>query len=343
MCAASSPLASLIIVCWNSSKHLPRCLECLLLQTFQNFEVIIVDNGSDDNGTTGLEEKYPKLNLRVERLPSNLGFAAANNLGARLARGKWLVLLNADAFPEEDWLAELLRASESHPEIASFSSRQIQAGNPEILDGAGDAYHVSGLAWRIGLGYPSERYGLDSAEIFSPCAAAAMYLREAFLDVGGFDEDFFSYFEDVDLGFRLQLRGYRCLYAPKAVVHHIGSATFGERSDFAFYHSHRNLVWTFVKDMPTALFWRYVPAHLIANFIYLLYYTMRGRGKILWKAKWDALAGVGMALRKRRAIQRQRRISNVDLANSMEHGWLQPYLLGYHLRSVPDSSSKDKT
>lgn len=342
MCAVRSPLVSIIIVCWNSSKYLPRCLESISLQTFPNFEIIIVDNGSSDDGTAGLEEKFPKLDLRVERLASNLGFAVANNLGARYARGKWLILLNADAFPEPDWLAELITSSDKSPEIASFSSRQIQAGNPIILDGAGDAYHVSGLAWRIGLGYPSEQYGLDSERIFSPCAAAAMYLRQAFFDVGGFDEDFFSYFEDVDLGFRLQLRGYHCLYVPKAVVHHIGSATFGERSDFAFYHAHRNLVWTFVKNMPSTMFWQYLPAHFIANLIYLLYYTLRGRGKVLWKAKLDALLGLPKALEKRRAIQSQRRISNADLVSSMQRGWLQPYLLGYYLRDVLDSSQKDK-
>jgi GT2 family glycosyltransferase len=342
MYEANFPLVSLIIVCWNSSKHLPRCLESLSLQTFQNFEIIVVDNGSEDNSTTGLEQKHPNLKLRVERLPLNIGFAAANNLGARLARGKWLILLNADAFPEEHWLQELIRASDTHPEIASFSSRQLRAANPKLLDGAGDAYHVSGLAWRICLGYPSEQYGLDSAEIFSPCAAAAMYLHQAFMDVGGFDEDFFSYFEDVDLGFRLQLRGYRCLYVSKAVVHHIGSATFGERSDFAFYHSHRNLVWTFVKNMPSTMFWRYLAAHIIANLIYLLYYTMRGRGNVLWKAKWDALCGLPIAVKKRRIIQRQLRISNADLIRSMERGWLQPYLLGYYLRGVLNSAKKDK-
>lgn len=340
--ASSPPLASLIIVCWNSSKHLPRCMESISLQTFQYFEIIIVDNGSDDGGTAGLEEKYPGLNLRVERLPSNLGFAAANNLGARLARGKWLILLNADAFPKPDWLLELITAADAHPEITSFSSRQIQAGNPKILDGAGDAYHVSGLAWRIGLGYPSERYGLGSTEIFSPCAAAAMYLRQAFLEVGGFDEAFFSYFEDVDLGFRLQLRGYRCLYVPKAVVHHVGSATFGTLSDFAFYHSHRNLVWTFFKNMPADLLWRYLPAHIVASLIYVLYYTFRGRGKVLWKAKWNALRGLPGAFKKRIEIQKNRKATSMALLQIMERGWLQPFLLGYRLRRILASYQKDQ-
>jgi GT2 family glycosyltransferase len=327
-----SPYVSILIVCWNSSKCLPRCLASLSLQTFQGFEVIIVDNGSVDKGTDGLEKSYPGLRLRVERLPTNLGFASANNLAARIAQGRWLVMLNADAFPEPDWLAELIAATEVHPEFSSFSSRQLQASNPSILDGAGDAYHVSGMAWRLGMGYSADLNGLQESEIFSPCAAAAMYLRDAFLDVGGFDEDFFSYFEDVDLGFRLQLRGYRCMYLPKAVVHHVGSATLGQHSDFAFYHSHRNLVWTYVKNMPSGIFWVYLLEHLLANLIYVLYYALRGRGKVLIKAKYDAIKGLPAASKKRNTIQKSNKVPSSDLLKRMEHGWLQPYLLGYQLR-----------
>jgi GT2 family glycosyltransferase len=334
MISVTSPLISVVIVCWNSGNHLPRCLESLSRQTFQDFETIIVDNGSQDDSVDHLEERYPNIKMRVERLAKNLGFTAGNNIGARLAQGQWLVLLNADAFPEPAWLAELLKASEENPAFTSFSSRQLQAGHPEILDGAGDVYHVSGMAWRIDLGYPSESYGLEPAEIFSPCGAAAMYLREAFLALGGFDEDFFSYFEDVDLGFRLQLCGHRCLYVPQAVVHHVGSASFGQRSDFAFYHSHRNLIWTYVKNMPSKMFWLHMPEHILANLIYLFFYALRGRGKVLFKAKYDALKGLSIARKKRNTIQRERKVSNVALGRVMEHGLLKPYLLGYYLRKT---------
>jgi GT2 family glycosyltransferase len=332
MPTSTPPLISIVIVTWNSGKHLPRCLDCLAHQTLPDFEIVLIDNGSSDNSIAGLEQQYPHPGLRVERLAGNIGFAAGNNRGANLARGKWLVLLNADAFPEPDWLAGLIAASQAHPEFSSFSSRQLQASDPSILDGTGDAYHVSGMAWRLGLGYPADQNGLEKTEIFSPCAAAAMYLREAFLDVGGFDEDFFSYFEDVDLGFRLQLRGYRCLYVPGAVVHHVGSASLGQRSDFAFYHSHRNLVWTYVKNMPSGMFWVYLLEHLIANIIYVLYYVLRGRGKVLLKAKYDALKGLSAARKKRDTIQKRNRAASSDLLKRMERGWLQPYLLGYQLR-----------
>jgi GT2 family glycosyltransferase len=324
------PLVSVIIVTWNSKKYLQICLDKLASQIFRDFEIILVDNGSEDGTLDGLDENYSSLNLHIHKLNFNIGFAAANNIGVRTARGKWLALLNTDAFPEPDWLEKLLRSAEEYPEFSCFSSRQLQANNPSFLDGAGDAYHVSGLAWRIGLQYPSEQYGLNSSELFSPCAAAAMYLRDAFLEVGGFDEDFFSYFEDIDLGFRLQLKGHRCLYVPDAVVHHIGSATFGKLSDFAFYHSHRNLIWTFVKNMPSTLLWRYLPAHFLANLIYIAYYTMRGRGKVLWHAKWDAIRELSKIFRKRREIQGHIQVDPSTLLQRMEHGWLQPYMLEYN-------------
>ena len=322
----SLPLVSVIILAWNSKKYLPVCLDHLLAQTFHGFEIILVDNGSNDGASDGLREKYPSLNLHIHKLSSNQGFAVANNIGARLAHGKWLVLLNTDAFPEPDWLEKLLQATEDYPEFSCFSSRQIQANSPLFLDGAGDTYHVSGLAWRRYLGYPANQYGLEKLEVFSSCGA--------FLEVGGFDDAFFSYFEDVDLGFRLRLMGYRCLYVPDAVVHHIGSATLGVASDFALYHFHRNFMWSFVQNMPSPLLWKYLPAHIFANIVYLANYTLRGHRKVLWRAKWDALRGLPKVLKKRRQIQKLRRVSNADLLQAMERGWLQPYLLGYQLRRV---------
>ena len=163
------PLISIIVVCWNSKKYLPHCLSSLAAQTYRDFEVILIDNGSTDKSTMRLQENYPSINLRVERFETNQGFSVANNAGARLARGKWLALLNSDAFPQPDWLEQLLQAAENHPEFSFFASRQIQANANDLLDGAGDAYHVSGLAWRRYTGYPAAQFGLKSEEVFSPC------------------------------------------------------------------------------------------------------------------------------------------------------------------------------
>jgi GT2 family glycosyltransferase len=207
------------------------------------------------------------------------------------------------------------------------------------LDGAGDAYHISGLAWRRFAGFPAAQFGLESEEVFSACAAAALYSRQAFLQVGGFDESFFSYHEDIDLGLRLRLEGFRCLYVPEAVVYHVGSATLGAQSDFALYHWQRNFIWSFFKNMPLGLFWIALPSHLIANFIYQVNYTLRRRGRVLLNGKKDALRDLPRILRKRREIQKSRRISNLDLFYIMEHDFLQPYLLGYNIRKISRATS----
>jgi GT2 family glycosyltransferase len=128
------------------------------------------------------------------------------------------------------------------------------------------------------------------------------------------------------------------LYVPDAVVEHIGSATLGIQSDFALYHWQRNFIWSFIQNMPSALLWEALPAHLMANFIYQVYHTLRGHGSILLKAKMDALRGFSRALRKRRKIQKTRKVSNAEILRTMERGWLQPYLLGYHIRKIRRST-----
>jgi GT2 family glycosyltransferase len=328
------PLASVVIVTWNSARYLSLCLDALVAQVCQDFEVVIIDNDSTDGCLDEVENRWPDLRMRVERLGANKGFAFANNLGAHLARGRWLALLNPDAFPDPNWLENLLKTAAINPDIAFFASRQLQANAPHLLDGVGDAYHISGLAWRRFAGWPAAQYGLITEEVFSPCAAAALYSLQAFLMIGGFDEDFFSYHEDVDLGFRLRLRGFRCLYVPDAVVHHIGSAALGAQSDFALYHWQRNFIWSFVQNMPSVLFWLALPSHLIANFILIIKFTLQGRWSIIWKAKIDAVQGLRRAFHKRRESQQYRKASRGDLFQKMEHGLFQPYLLGYHKRRI---------
>jgi GT2 family glycosyltransferase len=321
----TSPLVSVVIVSWNSAKHLPRCLDALSEQTFQGFEVILIDNGSLDGGTNDLEQKYPQLALHLERLTSNLGFAWANNRGARIARGTWLALLNADAFPAPDWLEQLLQAANKYPDFSFFSSRQVQANRPDFLDGSGDEYHVSGLAWRRFYNYQAQTYGFKEEEVFSACGAAALYPRDDFLEVAGFDETYFSYFEDVDLSFRLRLIGKRCLYVPQAIVYHVGSASTGKISDFVIYHGHRNLVWTYFKNMPGSLFWRYLPLHFLMNLFFIISFTFKGKGLAILRAKIDAFRRLPAIIRTRRQIQNTRKTPVDEIWQAMNKDLFAPY------------------
>jgi GT2 family glycosyltransferase len=283
-------------------------LDSLKEQTYKNFEILIIDNGSVDDSVNSVEADYPQLNLRIKRLDKNTGFAYANNFGAQMARGKWLALLNADAFPEPDWLENLMAAASQYPN-ASFSSRQIQANNPEFLDGEGDLYRITGFAKRRSYNTPVYSADENLVEIFSPCAAAALYPRQAFLDAGGFDEDFFSYYEDVDLGFRLRLYGLASYYVPHAVVHHIGSASTGKMSDFSVYYEQRNLLWTYLKNMPSVLLWFSLPFHIVLSLAFFFKRTPR----IVWKAKLDAIRHLGKVIAKRKKIQKERQTSTREI------------------------------
>jgi GT2 family glycosyltransferase len=254
----------------------------------------------------------------------NTGFARGNNLAIAAASSEpeWIVLLNPDAFPEPRWLEELLAAAHRNPGFDAFGSKLVVAADPGVLDGAGDVYHVSGLVWRMGHGAPVVSLPEQAREVFSPCAAAAMYRRSALLEVGGFDEDYFCYVEDVDLGFRLRLAGFRCLYVPLSVAHHVGSGTTGgQHSSFAVYHGHRNLVWTYVKDMPGMLFWVFLPLHLAMNLVALVVFIVRGLGGVMFRAKRDALMGIPRMWRKRRQVQRKRVVSWRAILRVLEKGF----------------------
>jgi GT2 family glycosyltransferase len=296
---------TVIIVNWNSGELLAECLRRLKAQTVPPARVLVVDNASSDGSLAGAGELAD--NVAVLRMNANLGFAAGNNRALAECDTEFVALLNPDAFPEPNWIERLLAAARAHPEVAAFGSRQLCHGDPDILDGIGDNYHMSGLAWRERYRERQQAGDLAAREIFSPCAAAALYRRRDLADLGGFDEDFFCYQEDVDLGFRLRLAGHKAMYVPDAVVHHVGSAsTGGQWSDFAVYHGFRNPVWVFVKNMPGALFWLLLPLHVALNLASILLFSMRGQGGVILKAKWDALLGIPRMWRKRRAIQANR-------------------------------------
>jgi GT2 family glycosyltransferase len=298
-------MITVIIVNWNGGELLAECLRRLKAQTIQPARVLVVDNASSDGSMTGAGKLTD--NATVLRMNANLGFAAGNNRALAECDTEYVALLNPDAFPDPDWLERLLAAARLNADVAAFGSRQLCYDNPQYLDGIGDNYHITGLAWRERYGIRQQGRDLVPREIFSPCAAAALYRRQAVVDAGGFDEDFFCYMEDVDLGFRLRLAGHKAMYVPYAVVHHVGSAsTGGQWSNFTVYHGFRNPVWVFIKNMPGILFWLLLPLHIALNMASILLFSMRGQRRVILKAKKDAVLGISNMWRKRRDIQKNR-------------------------------------
>lgn len=303
---------SVIIVNYNGGVYLARCLEALFAQSRLPEEVIIADNGSTD-GSLEVLAKHP--GIRVLALGENTGFAKANNLAAKEATGDYIALLNPDAYPEPDWLEVLMKAAAQFPDTAMFGSTQLDAKHPQVLDGIGDCYHALGIPYRAGFGHPVRPLP-EYYDVFAPCAAAALYRKDAFLDAGGFDERFFCYCEDVDLGFRLRVMGHSALQASHAIVRHEGSGITGGKSDFTVYHSARNRLWVFVKNMPAPLFWLLILPHLAATVFFGLRFARIGRGKAYAKGVWDGICALKPVLETRREIQKNRKAGVCELART---------------------------
>lgn len=317
--APSSPRVGVVIVNFNGGTMIARALECVRRQTTAPQRVVVVDNKSTDGSLDLVRDAHPWV--EVIEPGENTGFARGNNIGIRaLDDCEWIALLNPDAYPEPDWLATLLGTTRRRADCSFFASLLLDATDPATLDGAGDAYHVSGLAWRRDHGRPASDVGLAEREVFGPCAAAAMYRRSALLEVGLFDERWFCYFEDVDLAFRLRLAGHRCLLVPGSRVLHEGSATTGRESPFTLYHSHRNLVWTWLRDMPAPLLIRSTPHFLLTTALAIGWYGSRGELRTLLRAKRDGFAAAPRLLLERRRLHRDARIGWQDLRALMERG-----------------------
>ncbi len=312
---AAPPRVGVVVVAYQSKPHLQRCMDALAAQTFQDFELIVWDNASTDGALDGLSAL---AQATLHRSEENLGFAAGNNRAAELTRAPYLALLNPDAFPQPDWLERLVAVLDSHEDVAAVGSLQLDDADPQILDGAGDVYHATGIPYRGGYGAARPDH-LSAGEVFAPCAAAALYRRAAFDAIGGFDERYFCYCEDVDLGFRMRAAGWRAWFEPQAIVRHVGSASAGLRSPFAVKHGVRNRLWTYVKNMPAPLLALTAPAHVLATLGLWVRDALRDPAAARATAEGlrEGLAGLPAFWSERRGQAEARRASVADIAGAL--------------------------
>ena len=291
---------AVLIVAYKSRETLPRVLDALDAQTVSPARVRVLENGSPD----GARIDAGLIGGRAELVesPDNLGFAAGNNLLARGVEPSWIFLLNPDAFPAPDLFEQLLAAIERYPDIALFGCTQEADGAPGVLDGAGDVYHFSGLPYRGGYG--KRMAAPPDGEVFGPCGAAALIRRDVFEALGGFDEDYFCYVEDVDLAYRARLAGHRCVQLQAARVSHMGYASSGRRSEFATYHGARNRFWTFFKNTPGWLLLPLTPVHLGVTLLLWISAARFGQFALFGRALRDSLAAWPALIEKRRAVMK---------------------------------------
>ena len=237
---------TVVIPNYNGLKFMEPCFAALAAQSEKNFDVLVVDNGSSDGSVEWLKEhEIPSVFL-----PDNIGFPGAVNIGIKKAQTPYVILLNNDTEPKPDYIREMIRMIERSPKIFSVSSRILQLYHKELMDDAGDMYSLPGWAFQRGVGQPVTGYKRP-CRVFAACAAAAIYRREVFEEIGYFDESHFAYLEDVDVGYRARIYGYDNVYCPAAEVYHVGSGTSGSKyNSFKVKLAARNNVYLNYKNMP---------------------------------------------------------------------------------------------
>jgi GT2 family glycosyltransferase len=295
-------LVSFLIANWNSGRLLHECSQSLLGQTHVEFEVIIVDNGSTD----GSEEIEALADRRFTliKLPTNVGFSEANNIAYKQSRGEIVVLINNDVELDSHWTTKVLQAISSQPGIGSVACQLRQKEKPALLDSAGFSLYTCGSVFSWYNWHPDS---VDHAKykLFGPVAAAAAYRRSALDEVGLFSPEYFAYYEDTDLAFRLNLAGYKCVYSKEARGTHRGSATGKRASDFQRFQLRRNIEYLFFSNMQGWLFWRCLPAHLSYEAAALLGMAAQGQIGVWFKAKtaaWQMRRWISLRRQATRAL-----------------------------------------
>ena len=279
---------TVVIPNYNGKKYLKNCLKSLEDARIQtDFHVIIIDNGSADGSLQEVQDLFPWMECVY--FAENRGFCAAVNEGIRRSRTPYVFLLNNDTTIEPDCIRVLEQRMDREPDLFSVSARMVDLKNPSILDGAGDLYSALGWAYAIGKGRPAANY-VQPENIFSACAGAAIYRKSILDQIGCFDELHFAYLEDVDLGYRARIYGYRNAYEPGAVVNHAGSAATGSRyNEFKITHSSRNNIYLIYKNMPPAQLILNLPLLLIGFAVKILFFILKGYGKTYAKGLLEGI------------------------------------------------------
>ncbi|MBE0568265.1 MAG: glycosyltransferase family 2 protein [Deltaproteobacteria bacterium] len=319
--SSNAPLFSVIILNWNGRHLLEECLESISSQSFRDFETIVVDNGSTDGSVDWVKDRYGDA-VSTVALPSNLGFAGGNNAGIRVARGRYVILLNNDTAVDPGWLAALSDAVRRHPDAGMFTPKILNYYRRDEIDNTGHLIYPDGMArGRHRLEKDDGRFD-EEGEVLSPSGCAGCYDRRMLDEIGLLDDAFFAYGEDADLGLRARWAGWTCTYVPSAVVYHKYSATSGTYSPQKAFLAERNRLWLLFKNFPVVDILR-SPFYTVLRYSLHLKGAITGKGasgrfarefsvgallRVILNAEVAALRGLPEILRKRRECRTHRRI-----------------------------------
>lgn len=308
------PIISVIIVNYNGRHFLDACLSSLLAQTFQESEIILVDNASSDGSAEYVHNQFPSV--IVVQNEENRGFAGGINDGIQVASGDYILTLNNDTVADAGFIEYLKNAMDIDNTVGMCAAKMLFTDGR--INSAGICISRSGAAWDRGM------FELDTGqfdlpqEVFGPCAGAALYRKKMLDDIGLFDADFFLFMEDVDIAFRARLAGWKCMYVPSARIIHLHGGTAGYRSVLSIYYGNRNLLWYVLKNFPVKTLFLFSPWILGRNCSIVPYYFFNGKGLTIIYAKIDSIMGIWKMVKKRKKIP-------MIISESEIRQWIYPW------------------
>lgn len=305
-------LISIIIVNYNGKKWLKKCLDSLCAQTYKNFEIIFVDNNSEDESIDFVRSNFNDGRIKIVQSEKNLGFAGGNNLGLESARGKYILLLNNDTSAPKEYLEKFVKAFQEIPSAASIQSKMILMDNIEKLDVCGSYWSDSSFLYHYGYGKNQSLKKYNQASPFFSNKGASMMIRqEVIAKIGLFDEDFWCYYEDTDFCHRAWLAGYECWYYPEAVMYHaMGGTSFAFHHSYIQFHNFKNKLLSFLKNFEGWTLAKVLPVYFILNIALSFYWLAQGKGRhfvSLYQAIWWNMLHFKETMKKRRAVQSLRK------------------------------------
>jgi len=323
----------IVIPNWNGEKELPTALDAVLAQSFRDFTVVVVDNGSVD-GSRAIIKNYQQKDSRIQTIfnDKNYGFTGAMNPGfmaAITAKATYVAGCNNDAKPDKDWLKHLVAFLDKHPSYGTAACKLLHADG-KTIDSTGDQYTVWGLPYPRGRDEPDSAIYDNQTDIFGASGGASMYRVKMLEQVGLFDQDFFAYYEDIDLSFRSQLAGWKVGFVSQSIVYHEQGTTSARVKGFTTQQYMKNVPMVLIKDVPGRLFWRVLPRLTLAYSIFFINaFVKHGHG---WQATKGFCKGfilLPKKLAQRRSIQSTRKVS-VD------------YIWSLFLHNLPPNARKLK-
>ncbi len=305
---------SIIIVNWNGLSHLKKCLPTLKKVTYKNLEIILVDNASKDDSVAYVTKNFP--NIKIIKCKKNLGFAGGNNAGLPAVTGDYVLLLNNDTVVTKDFVTELVAAVEEDDEIGIVQSKILSMDYPNKLDSVGAFLTYTGFLYHYGY-FQIDKRKYDKTKYLYTAKGACMLVRADLITrLGLFDDDFFAYFEETDLCNRVWMAGYTIVYAPKSVIYHkVGGTSNGMENAFIQFHSFKNRINSYIKNLEVKNLALILPIHIILCEVAAISFIFKSRIDLFMainKALLWNIANLEKTLAKRKKIQKMRKVSDSE-------------------------------